>query len=168
MRLVPVTLAEAKRFVSANHRHNRAPVSWKFGVGLHDGERLVGVVMAGRCVARRLDADDVIEITRCCTLGDPNACTRLYGAILRAAKALGYRVAYTYTLKSESGSSLRAAGWVVDAEVKAAATWACAARDRVQVDLFGEATRPSEAKVRWKRELNAKGVGNAIGRNAEA
>lgn len=158
MQLVPVTLSEAKRFVDQHHRHNRAPISWKFGVGLADEEgKLAGVVMAGRCVARGLDKPTNIEITRNCTLGDPNACTRLYGAILRAAKALGYRVAYTYTLVSEPGSSLRAAGWEVDAILEPRATWACAARDRVQIDLFGEETRPPEAKIRWKRILNPKG-----------
>ena len=35
----------------------------------------------------------------------------LYAASARAAKAMGYRKIITYTLDSESGSSLRAAGW---------------------------------------------------------
>ena len=73
MRLVPVTLDEAKKFVGQFHRHNRAPISWKFGVGLtgRDGE-LVGVAMAGRCVARGLDAKENIEITRVCVRDTPN------------------------------------------------------------------------------------------------
>ena len=36
---------------------------------------------------------------------------RLYAASARAAQAMGYRKIITYTLHSESGSSLRAAGW---------------------------------------------------------
>lgn len=40
------------------------------------------------------------------------ACTMLYGALCRAAKALGYREAWTYTLPEESGRSLKAAGFI--------------------------------------------------------
>jgi hypothetical protein len=39
------------------------------------------------------------------------ACSMLYGAAWRAARALGYRRLVTYTLASEGGASLRAAGW---------------------------------------------------------
>jgi hypothetical protein len=153
--LVPVTLAEAKRFVDRFHRHNRAPVSWKFGVGLADeaGE-LVGVAMAGRPVGRGLDLPGNVEIARVCTLGHGNANSRLYGAVLRAAAALGYGRAYTYTLQGESGASLKAVGFVVDAVLDERPTWDTPARRRVQVDLFGEPTRPAGAKVRWRKDLN--------------
>jgi hypothetical protein len=40
------------------------------------------------------------------------ACTMLYSALCRAAKALGYREAWTYTLPHESGRSLRGAGFI--------------------------------------------------------
>lgn len=40
------------------------------------------------------------------------ACTMLYGALCRAAKALGYREAWTYTLPHESGKTLKAAGFI--------------------------------------------------------
>ena len=36
----------------------------------------------------------------------------LYAAAARAAKAMGYRKIITYTLDTEPGTSLRAAGWV--------------------------------------------------------
>ena len=35
----------------------------------------------------------------------------LYAAAARAAKAMGYRKIITYTLDTEPGASLRAAGW---------------------------------------------------------
>jgi hypothetical protein len=35
----------------------------------------------------------------------------LYGAAWRVARAMGYRKIITYTLKSEHGTSLKAAGW---------------------------------------------------------
>lgn len=153
MRIVPVTLDQAKAFVAQHHRHNRAPVSWKFGAGLEVGGKLVGVAMAGRCVARGLDSPNVLEVTRVCTLGAQNACTRLYGAVCRAAAALGYRKVYAYTLQSEPGSSLKAAGFREDERLDARPTWNCAARHRTQTDLFGNETRPAEAKIRWVREL---------------
>ena len=155
MNLVPVTLTEAKEFIARHHRHNGAPVSWKFGVGLEVNGELCGVAMAGRPVGRGLDKPGIIEVTRACTLGQKNANSRLYGAILRAAAALGYSTAYTYTLAEESGASLLATGWKRDAELPPRETWSCAARQRVQVDLFGDETRPSGAKIRWVRRLRA-------------
>jgi hypothetical protein len=153
MNLVPITLDEAKAFVGRNHRHNKPPVSWKFGVGLeHQGE-MIGVAVAGRPVARPLDTRFNIEVTRVCTLDCRNANSRLYGAILRAAADLGYRKAYTYTLASESGASLKAAGWEVDAELAPRQSWNCNARSRVQVDMFGTEQRLAEAKIRWVRTL---------------
>jgi hypothetical protein len=38
------------------------------------------------------------EVTRLCTDGSANACSMLYGAAWRAAKAIGYRQSITYTL----------------------------------------------------------------------
>lgn len=82
-----------------------------------------------------------------------NGNSKLYGAICRAARDLGYRVAYTYTLQSESGSSLRAAGFVVDEMLAPRETWNCAARTRTQTNMFGEERRPTEAKIRWRKDL---------------
>lgn len=148
-----MTLKDAKAFVGRHHRHNKPPVGWLFGNGLEVDGKLVGVAVAGRPVARSLDKPGNVEITRVCTLGDRNANSRLYGAILRAAKSLGYQRAYTYTLQSESGSTPRAVGFEIDAELKARPTWNCAKRQRVQVDLFGHETRPPEQKIRWVKDL---------------
>jgi hypothetical protein len=152
-RVVPVTLDEAKLFVVRHHRHNRPPVSWKFGAGLGTEDELIGVAIAGRPVARPLDTRFNIEITRVCTIEQKNANSRLYASVLRAAKALGYDKAYTYTLQSESGASLRAVGFEIDAELDARPTWNCKARQRVQTDLFGNETRPPEPKIRWVKRL---------------
>jgi hypothetical protein len=152
-RIVPVTLTDAKRFVGQFHRHNKPPVGWLFGNGLEIDGELVGVAVAGRPVARALDNGRSVEITRVCTKGDKNANSKLYGAILRAASALGYERAYTYTLKSESGATMLAVGFTVDAELGERKTWNCPARQRVQTDLFGNETRPSEPKIRWIKLL---------------
>lgn len=111
LELCPVSFAEAKAFVLAKHRHHKPPVGWKFGVGVAKEGELVGVAMAGRPVARKLDDGFTLEVNRTCTTGEKNANSMLYGAIRRAAKALGYRELVTYTLLSESGASLKAAGW---------------------------------------------------------
>ena len=157
MVIVPVTLVEAKRFVGLHHRHNKPPVGWMFGCGLSVHGKLVGVAIVGRPVARALDNTGSVEVTRVCTIGTRNANSMLYGAVLRAATALGYERAYTYTLQSESGSTLRAVGFAVDAQLPERKTWSCKSRHRVQVDLFGNQTRPTEPKLRWLKVLNMKG-----------
>lgn len=124
MRVVPVTLAQAQAFVSAHHRHNNPPRGWKFGVGLANGYGdLIGVATAGRPVARLLAAPTTLEVNRTCTTGVRNANSMLYGAIRRAAVALGYERIYTYTQEGESGASLRAAGFRVDASLPARPNW---------------------------------------------
>lgn len=153
---VPILLGEAKRFVGEHHRHNRPPVSGLFAVGLQVDGSLSAVAIAGRPVARGLQDGRTVEITRLCvTEAEPpkNGCSMLYGACCRAAAAMGYRRAFTYTLASESAASVRAAGFQLDAELKSRPTWNCKARKRVQTDLFGQETRPSEAKRRWVRLL---------------
>lgn len=157
LRLVPVSLNQAKRFVGDHHRHNLPPVGWKFGVGVADGDRLVGVAMAGRPVARHLDDGVTLEVIRTCTDGTPNANSMLYGAVARAAKALGYHTLYTYTLTEEPGTSLRAAGWHRDAELELEprAAWQYTGQSRVQTDLFGDERRPPGPKVRWVKQVAA-------------
>ena len=117
---VPMTLTEAKEFVDNFHRHNKAPQGGVFSVGVSDGAALVGVAIVGRPVARMLDDGQTLEVTRCCVLDDAprNACSFLYGRCWQAARALGWRKMVTYTLQSESGASLRGAGWKVVAQTK--------------------------------------------------
>lgn len=83
----------------------------KFSIGCSENGKLVGVVIVGRPVSRHLDNGVTLEVTRLCTDGTKNACSMLYGAAARAAKAMGYKKIITYILESESGVSLKAAGW---------------------------------------------------------
>ncbi len=148
-----ISITEARRYIGAVHRHNLPPKFGVFAVAAKNDEQLVGVAIAGRPVARMLDDGETLEVTRLATDGTPNACSLLYGACSRAAKALGYRRLVTYTLQSETGSSLRASGWTLDAELGARASWDCPSRPRVQVDLFGNERRPSEPKYRWVKQF---------------
>ena len=122
--VVPVTLREACEFIARHHRHNKPPRGWKFGIGLRAGVDLVGVATAGRPVARHYDDGVTLEVNRTCTDGTPNANSMLYGAVWRAAKAMGYRRCITYTQADETGASLRAAGWVKLKTLEARKSWA--------------------------------------------
>ncbi len=153
--LRPITLAEGRHFVGIHHRHNGPPVTWKFGVGITCDGELVGVAMAGLPKARTLMQSDpyLLEVNRTCTNGTPNANSMLYGAIARAAKALGYRRLITYTLESEPGVSLRAAGWQIDQVSDHDIDRWKSANGRHPDTLFGPAKIPAGPKTRWVKIL---------------
>ena len=91
LEIVPMTLKEANAFVEQNHRHHGPVVGHKFSIGLSDGEKIVGVAIVGRPVARHLDDGWTLEVNRLCTDGTRNACSMLYAAAWRAARAMGYK-----------------------------------------------------------------------------
>jgi hypothetical protein len=155
LRLVPVTLERARGFIQDHHRHNIPPHKWKFGVGVANDTGLVGVAVVARPVSRLLQTNDplCLEVIRTCTDGTQNANSMLYGAASRASKALGYERLYTYTLAEEPGTSLKATGWVVDAELRPRPTWDTPSRRRSQLDDQGNDRRPPGAKVRWRKDL---------------
>jgi hypothetical protein len=78
--LVPVTLRIANAFIVQHHRHNKPVPGCVCVVGVTDGEKLRGVAVIGRPVARRLHDGYTAEVRRCCTDGAPNACSMLYRA----------------------------------------------------------------------------------------
>lgn len=129
--LVPVRFSDACAFVTVWHRHHQAPVGCKFCVGVADDDGVLrGVAIVGRPVARHLDNGSTLEVTRTATDGTANANSMLYAAAWRAAKALGYRRLVTYTQARESGTTMRAAGWVVVAQRPPRAGWDCPSRPR--------------------------------------
>ncbi len=118
---VPVTTAEANEFVASHHRHNKPVRGARWAVGASDAAGMVGVAIVGRPTARGLQDGTTAEVTRCCVVdGAPKGtCSFLYAACWRAWRAMGGRRLVTYTLKSESGASLRGAGAKVVAELQA-------------------------------------------------
>lgn len=88
----------------------------------------VGWAIVGRPPSRVLQARGFVEVTRCATDGTPNACSALYGAAARWARKRGKPV-ITYTLASESGASLRGAGWLLVGHTRGG-QWSCASRAR--------------------------------------
>lgn len=141
MRLIvtPITLEEANAFVSTHHRHYRPVVGHKFSVAVAAGDDIRGVAIVGRPVARGNDNGLTLEITRCCTDGTRNACSALYAAAWRVARALGYRRLITYTLPDEGGASLRGAGWRL-VGARGGGNWNTPSRPRVDtaVHLRGQ------------------------------
>ncbi len=152
LELVPLTRDAAKLFIASHHRHSRRDVGDVIRVGLEENGELVAVATAGRPKAQALQDGRTLEITRVCTLGHRNACSRLYGALVRAGAALGYRRFYTYTLASEPGSSPRAAGFTLDAELDERSWAEQSGRARYHENLFGEAEVPPGPKLRWRRD----------------
>ena len=142
--IVPITLKAAKEFVAQHHRHNKPPVGHKFSIGVAVAGQLVGVAVAGRPVARALDDGFTLEVTRTCTDGTRNVNSMLYGAVTRAAKAMGYKRLVTYTQADETGASLRAAGWKAHAALAPRAGWSCTSRPREDIGSS------NVARVRWE------------------
>ncbi len=144
-----MTLREASEFVANYHRHNKPPQGGLFAVGAGDGASLVGVAIVGRPVARALDQGETVEVTRCCVVDNApkGTCSFLYARCWQAAKALGWRRLITYTLQSESGASLRGAGWRVVADLAAGNPKAWQSRQgREWQAIVGQ------AKLRWEVE----------------
>ncbi len=108
-RIVPISLKEANAFVVEHHRHNTKVVTHKVSIGLRKGDELIGVGIGAQPIARMLDDGKTFEIRRVCVLpGYKNACSKLLARLKNIAQLMGYEKIITYTLKEESGSSLRA------------------------------------------------------------
>jgi hypothetical protein len=145
LRFRPIGLRAANDFVAAHHRHHGPTRGHKFSISVTDAQgQIRGVAIAGRPVARRLDDGAHLEVLRVCTDGTPNVCSMLYGAVRRAAKAMGYLPEHviTYTLEGEGGASLRAAGWQFDGCTEGG-SWDRPSRSRVD-------SHPMEKKLRWR------------------
>ena len=142
--LHPVTLREARAYVGRVHRHHPPPQGGLFAIGASAGGEIVGVAIVGKPVARMLNDGWTAEVVRLATDGSRNACSLLYGACWRAARALGYRRLVTYTLPEEGGASLRAAGWRLVGEA-GGGSWSRPGRPRVDL-------HPTQSKLRWEAD----------------
>lgn len=146
MKLIPMSLKEACKFVAIFHRHNNPPVGGLFAIGLEYEGLIIGCAIVGRPVARALDDGYTTEVTRVCTSPDApkGAVSKLYRACQKASAALGYQRCITYTLQTESGASLLGAGWVQTAFLEPRGGWDCPSRRR------GQGTVDRQAKIRWE------------------
>ena len=151
----PITLREANAYVAQHHRHNIPTTGHKWSIACYDDDRLCGVAICGRPVARRLDDGLTIEARRVCTDGTRNACSCLYGACARIAKEFGYKRITTYILETEPGTSLKASGWRMVAQC-GGTSWDVPSRPRevTEITLFGEERKyPNCKKQRWEKQF---------------
>jgi hypothetical protein len=145
MRVVPVTLRDANALVERLHRHHPPARGCLFCLSVVDVDNAVrGVAIVGRPVARMLQDGTTCEVVRVATDGARNACSMLYGAAWRAARAIGYLRMVTYTLPEEGGASLRGAGWECVTETAGGGEWSRPSRAR------GAMRSPVGRKVRWQ------------------
>lgn len=124
------------------HRHHAPPQGGLFAIAAAEGERIVACVIVGRPVARHVDDGLTAEVTRLASDGSRNACSLLYAAAWRAARAMGYRRLLTYTLATEPGTSLRAAGWR-EVGRTGARSWDRPGRPRID-------KQEPQARIRWE------------------
>ena len=148
MKVINLTLRAANDFVVANHRHNKKVQGHKFSIGCTVDGVLQGVAIVGRPVARKLDDGVTAEVTRLCVFDDApkNVCSFLYRAAWRAWAALGGERLVTYTLESETWSSLRGAGFKV---VGISPAWKEGKGWTTRVGREYQSCH-SEGKVRWE------------------
>lgn len=149
-----MTLKKANDFVEAHHRHAERTNNdgGKYAIGLqHDGE-LVGVAIVGRPNARMLQhggQEFPAELLRLCTssAAPKGSESKLYSRAKRIWQLMGGSHLNTYTLKRESGASLRGAGLKAPVRNVKCEQWDRDARPREQREIY------EEPKVRWTEEL---------------
>ena len=147
---IPLTLSVANNFVTEHHRHNKKCQGHRFSIGCVKDNELVGVAICGRPLSRRLDSQFVLEVLRVC-IKDPapkNACSYLYGRAWTVWQAMGGKRILTYTLATESGSSMKAVGWDKISETKPLSKNAKGWETRI-----GRETQPVnfQPKYRWEK-----------------
>jgi hypothetical protein len=111
LQLVPVKWQDVQGFVEMWHRHHKPPVGYLWGHGVAADSILVG--------------------------SHRNANSMLYAAVVRAAFAKGYRRVVTYTQDGEQGSSLKAAGFRIIAQLPPRKGWDTPSRPRTDRGVDG-------------------------------
>lgn len=111
---------------------------------------IVAVAIVGNPLSATYMDGLTAEVLRVCA--SPNAPRNvnslLYGACRRAWFAMGGRKLITYTLTTESGASLRGAGWTLSAEINGhcPATWG--KKDHLKSRRYQEIVKAK--KFRWE------------------
>lgn len=145
MKFAPIGLRAANEFVRQHHRHNKPVRGHKFALALHKDNIMIGVAIAGRPLARSLDNGKNLEVLRVCVIeGNKNACSKLYARIKRIGQLMGYEKVITYTLKTESQSSLKAILATPVSFEAGGQSWNHGKRKRQ------EQTISMERKIRWE------------------
>lgn len=164
IRLVPLSLAEAKRIVREWHSHHDPMVGHMWSTGAVVNDNLVGAVVVSRPVAPTLQNKgknvfggyEILEVTRLCCKGTvadvttKNVASRLLGAACAAAEARGAKLVVSYTRIDEDGTCYRAAGWVASDAVTAGRDHTSGNRKVRWLPGFYERTTEKIDRVRWE------------------
>ena len=150
--VLPITLREANDFVQNFHRHSgrTSRDGGKFAIGATAGSGMIGVAIVGNPVSASLMDGTTAEVLRVC--GNDKApkgtCSFLYGRCWRIWQQMGGKRMITYTLQSESGASLRGAGWSILGEVLPHDRW----REKTRRDNLHREWDPiyGQLKFRWE------------------
>lgn len=124
----PITIKAANEFIKGFHRHHRPTIRnsgrWALAaVNLSD--EVVGVVIAGNPVSASYMDGYTLELTRLCVKeGAPKGtCSFLLSKSCAIWRTMGGQRVITYTLETESGASLKGAGWKLSGIVRPHKGW---------------------------------------------
>tara|TARA_R110001583_G_scaffold77970_1_gene211815 strand:- start:39 stop:494 length:456 start_codon:yes stop_codon:yes gene_type:complete len=147
--VAPTTLREANEFVANFHRHSKPTQGGRFAIAAVFDQNIVGVAIVGRPVSQTLQDGLTAEITRLCVSKDApkNTCSFLYGRCWRIWQQMGGNRMITYTLQSETGASLKGAGWTVMGQVKPHDRWTKKGGNREWQPVYGQ------LKFRWEKHI---------------
>ncbi len=152
MRIVPLTLRQANDFVEAHHRHSARTSNdgGKFAIGLERAGELIGAAIVGRPVARMLQEEGAAELLRCCVseAAPRGACSKLAARAKRLWQLMGGTRLVTYTLSTESGASMRGAGFEAEATVRAR-HWDTPSRRRGWREIEGADKQRWSTNIDW-------------------
>jgi len=124
----PITIKNANDFIKSFHRHHRPTIrnSGRWALAALDrNKEFVGVVIAGNPVSASFMDGFTIELTRLCVKENApkGTCSFLLGKCCSIWRTMGGKRVITYTLESESGASLKGAGWTLAGTVKPHKRW---------------------------------------------
>ncbi len=146
LRIFPITLKQANQLVADLHRHHKPVVGHRFSIGVKDKAGVVhGAAIVGRPTGRKNPQYDWAEVTRLVTDGTKNACSMLYAAVARICKEMGFLRVQTFILDTETGTSLKAAGWKFE-RISEGGNWNVPSRGGRRTD------QPQVQKQRWFKE----------------
>lgn len=157
--LRPITLRMANDFVANHHRHNgrTSRNGGKFAIGAQWGlDRLIGVAIVGNPLSATLMDGYTAEVLRLCVVehAPKNICSMLYAACWQAWKAMGGLKLITYTLLTESGASLRGAGWTIsNHNISRPSSWNRPNRHRKDQSIYHCAKQRWEISALQKRKF---------------
>ena len=124
----PISIKQANEFIKKFHRHHRPTIrnTGRWALAATDiKQNIVGVVIASSPVSATLMDGYTLELTRLCVKEDApkGTCSFLLSRCCTIWRSMGGSKVITYTLDSESGASLKGAGWKLAGKVKPHKRW---------------------------------------------